>query len=68
MKKTLLFLVNVIFRFLDGDDKNKHKRILALVLICLLTPPACLFIWGQYQRAQWFRANPHTAFPPAAVK
>lgn len=52
----------VLFGYLKGHDTNKHKRIMAMVIIIFLLPLAVLQIVGVIERYQWFRANPNSGY------
>lgn len=62
MKELLAFLIDLIFGFLKGKDENKHKRIGALILICLMLAPTVLYTMSAIERWKWYNANPR-AFP-----
>ena len=65
MKELVVFLADLVFGFLRGKDEDKHKRIVALVIICLLLPPTILYSLSVYQRFQWFKHNPNSGYPNA---
>lgn len=52
----------VLFGYLKGHDTNKHKRIMAGVIIIFLLPLAALQIFGVIERFQWFKNNPNSGY------
>jgi hypothetical protein len=62
VKDLVVFLFQLVFGFFDGTDENKHKRIAALILICLMVVPAFMYGLGVYQRFEWFKHNPNSGF------
>jgi hypothetical protein len=65
MKELLVFLADLVFGFLKGKDEDKHKRIVALVLICLLLPPSILYSINVWAKIQWAKNNPNAGYVPS---
>ena len=53
--KLLAWAGEMVFGFFKGNDTDKHKRIVAAILIALLLPLAALEILGAIEKYQWFQ-------------
>lgn len=58
------WIFDSIFKALGVHDKTKRVLVVSLALNFLLLPPAALYTYGLYQKAQWMKHNPHV-YPPA---